>query len=109
MKTIKQKYTMVIAYGLMWYSNAVLAVEVTRPNFVKNVNANALQEAGNEVYIWVSAAFMTVLMLSAIRPAWFFMRGEKEKAMENAQDIMWGALFGVFFGGVVFAVMDAVG
>lgn len=93
-------------YWLCWGA-AFAATEIKRPGFVNTANAGNIEAAGGEIYTWLIAGLGIAFAIASLVPAWFFMQGEKEKAVDIAKNILIGAVFVVAFGGVVFAVIEA--
>jgi len=107
---INQKFSIqavkaLVLYWVCW--GVVHAAEIKRPSFVNTTTANNIEKAGNEIYTWLIIGLGVAFAIAALFPAWYFMQGDKEKAVELSKNILIGAVVAVAFGGVVFAVIDA--
>ncbi len=84
---------------------AVAEVTYQKPPFIKDVNSTVLNEAGNEIYIWVLAAFVVTVALFSIKPGFLALTGKWDEAKESTTQIFYGVGLGMLLGGIVFAVM----
>jgi len=107
MQSMKTKMNLMLTTVLYFVSQAAYA-EISRPSFVSNTNTDSLDKAGESINTWLIAIFTIFLALSCIRPAFYFVRGEKDKAVESSTDIIIGAVVGVVFSGIVFGVVSTI-
>lgn len=107
MQYLKPKMNLMLT-AVLYFISQIAYAEISRPSFVQSTNTDSLDRAGESINTWVIAIFTIFLAISCIRPAFYFVKGEKEKAVEHSTDILIGAVVGVVFSGVVFAVVETI-
>lgn len=107
MKMIKEKMAaftfMLIGTMQAW------AVEIKKPNYVKEIDTDKITEAGGEIEMWIGVILAVVISIAALIPGYYFFNGENEKAIEKLKSIGMGAVAVVVVGGVVFGIIEILG
>ena len=79
--------------------------EIKKPDFVKEVNPENLNQAGSEINKWIFIGMAVIIGLFSIRPGYLLITGKPDEALEKSKEIIFGAIAAVVFGGIVFAVV----
>lgn len=91
------------------YPDIAMAIELKKPSFVNDVDADDLEKAGDEISKWIFAFMAVIVGISSVRPGYLYISGKGEEATEKAKDIIIGVIVAVVLGGVAFAVAKQVG
>ncbi|MCP3671506.1 MAG: hypothetical protein GY814_13965 [Gammaproteobacteria bacterium] len=89
----------------LYFASIAVAQDIKIPSYIKTIDSSKLEDAGKEINMWIYALLVVIIAASAIRPAFAFVQGKREEAIEHSKDIIYGVVFAVGFGSVVFVIM----
>lgn len=89
--------------GILLSVDAISA-GIEKPDFVDDVSEDDLDDAGETINNWILAVMAIVIALSALRPSFYFFKGENDKAMDHTKDIIFGVASATFLGAVIFTL-----
>ena len=86
-----------------------IAQNIQKPDFINNSGTDAVRQGGSEIFKWIVIIFGTVVGLVSIIPAFHFIGGRSQEGWEWVKNIVIGVFVAVILGGLVFAVISAMG
>lgn len=106
MKTlISHKISILIALFSTLYTNACIAVDIRKPNFVETTDTSTIDSAGAEIALWIGVIFGVLVVVSCSFPAYnLFWKHDKEKAIEQMTNIFYGVAVYILLAGIVFGI-----
>jgi len=108
MKAIKKLTKTAIATYVGISVSVAHAIEIKKPDFVKEVSADKLGEAGGVIEGYIAVFIGVMIALYAGYAGYLFISGETEKGVQHGKNILIGAVVAATLGGVTFLVLNVL-
>ncbi|MBL4706772.1 MAG: hypothetical protein JKY54_19740 [Flavobacteriales bacterium] len=79
---------------------------IKKPDFVDDVTPDKLNQAGENIMLWVGAFIGITIAVSSSYAGYLILSGKSQEGWDLAKNIIIGAVISVVLAGVVFMVID---
>jgi tetrahydromethanopterin S-methyltransferase subunit G len=94
-----------IAVVLFMFSDSLLAIEITKPDFVSGDGKEVMQKAGQTVMDYIAIAFGIMLGVSLSTLAFLAFKGKMDEMWERFQNVIIGVVLFLGAGTAVFSFL----